>query len=407
MNINYKRLKYACYATNITMAVVVNLSPLLFITFHNSYGISYSLLGLLILINCSTQLTIDVIFSLFSHKLNIKTTVRIMPILGTIGLLIYAMWPLIFPQIAYIGLVIGTMLFSLTGGLSEVLITPIIAEIPSDNTEREMSKVQGVYAWGVVAIIVLGTLFLAIVGNEKWYILPLVFAIIPCIAFLLYMGTDIPKMETPEKISGAMSFLKNKELWLCLVLIFLGGASELTMGQWSSSFLEEGMGLSKVWGDIFGVAFFFLMLGLGRTLYGKYGKNIKKVLVLSSIGTTICYMIVAVANHPLIGLIACAMTGFCVSMLWTGSLVIATERFSSGGLFIYALMAAGGDFGASVAPQLVGIVTDAMIANPKIVVLAEKIGLSSSQLGLKFGMLIGMLFPLISIPLFVYFYKKK
>ena len=70
-------------------------------------------------------------------------------------------------------------------------------------------------------------------------------------------------------------------------------------------------------------------------------------------------------------------------------------------------MAAGGDFGASVAPQLVGIVTDAMIANPKIVVLAEKIGLSSSQLGLKFGMLIGMLFPLISIPLFVYFYKKK
>ena len=47
----YTRLKLACYTTNVSMSVVGNLSPILFLTFHNLYDISYSLLGLLILYN--------------------------------------------------------------------------------------------------------------------------------------------------------------------------------------------------------------------------------------------------------------------------------------------------------------------------------------------------------------------
>ena len=37
---NNKRVKLACYTTNITMAVVGNLSPVLFMTFRSLYGIS-------------------------------------------------------------------------------------------------------------------------------------------------------------------------------------------------------------------------------------------------------------------------------------------------------------------------------------------------------------------------------
>ena len=72
----YARVKSGCYATNITMAVVCNLPPVLFITFHSLYGVSYSLLGLLVLINFVTQLTVDLIFSFFSHKINIPKVVK-------------------------------------------------------------------------------------------------------------------------------------------------------------------------------------------------------------------------------------------------------------------------------------------------------------------------------------------
>ena len=86
----FTRLKWACYTANMTMSVVTNLSPVLFLTFRTLYGISYSLLGLLVLINFCTQLGIDLVFSFFSHKFNIPKTVRLMPILAAVGLLLYA-----------------------------------------------------------------------------------------------------------------------------------------------------------------------------------------------------------------------------------------------------------------------------------------------------------------------------
>ena len=72
---------------------------------------------------------------------------------------------------------------------------------------------------------------------------------------------------------------------------------------------------------------------------------------------------------------------------------MASERFPSGGMFIYAMIAAGGDLGASVAPQLIGIITDTVIEIPKAAAFAETHGFTPEQLGMKSGMLIGMLFP--------------
>ena len=211
---NYRRLKYACYTTNISMSVVATLSPILFLTFRKMYGISYSLLGLLILINFVTQLSIDLIFSFFSHKFNITKTVAFTPLLTIAGLFVYSLWPLFFPQIAYPGLLVGTILFSAASGLCEVLISPVIAAIPSDNPEREMSTLHAVYAWGVVFVVIFSTLFLLLVGKEHWNWLALILALIPAFSFILFSGAKIPAMETPARVSGALSQMKSKTLWL-------------------------------------------------------------------------------------------------------------------------------------------------------------------------------------------------
>ena len=105
---NYKRTKYACYMTNISMSVVSILSPLLFLTFRSLYGISYSMLGALVLINFSTQLLIDLIFSFYSHKFDIKKTVKLTPALTATGLFVYAVFPFLFPDAVFLGLTIGT-----------------------------------------------------------------------------------------------------------------------------------------------------------------------------------------------------------------------------------------------------------------------------------------------------------
>lgn len=407
MEKNYKRVKLACHTINIIMAIVSNLSPLLFLTFRSTYGISYSLLGTLVLIYFCAQLGIDLIFSFFSHKFNIQKTVRLMPYLTIAGLVIYSLFPVFLPDLAYIGLAIGTILFAVSCGLAEVLMSPIVAAIPSDDPEAEMSKLHAAYAWGVVFTVVFGTVFLLLFGSEFWFVLPLLFSAAPIFAAILFGTSTIPPMKTPEKVSGALKMFKEKGVWLCFFAIFMGGAAECTMSQWASSYLEQALSIPKVWGDVFGVALFALMLGLGRTLYGKFGKNVEKFLFLGAIGATLCYLVAAISNIAILGLAACALTGFCVSMMWPGSILIASDKYPTAGVFIYALMAAGGDFGASVGPQLVGSITDIAITNSSLVSFAQSLGIAPEQLGMKLGMLVGMIFPLIAIFIFLSFVKSK
>ncbi len=401
MNPKYKRLVFACYTCNISMAVVGNLPPVLFLTFRTLYGISFSLLGLLVAVNFVTQLMIDLIFTFFSHKFNIPKTVKFTPTLTLLGILIFALSPSVFPNAIYPGLLLGTVVFSAAAGLNEVLISPVIAAVPADDPDREMSKLHSIYAWGVVGTILFATAFILLFGTTSWQILFLICALVPLSSLILYSHAEIPEMETPEQVSGVLTLLKNKGLWFCAFAIFLGGSAECTMAQWASGYLEHALGIPKVWGDIFGVMLFGLTLGLGRTLYAKYGKNIEKVLLLCAVSSTVCYLTAALSPIPFLGLLACAFTGFCTSMLWPGNLIVASSRFPAGGVFIYAMMAAGGDMGAALGPQLIGLIADFATANPAIANFAQTVFLSPEQLGMKIGMLVAALFPLASIPVFI------
>lgn len=403
----YRITKYACYIVNVSMAVVTSLSPLLFLTFRNLYGISFSMLGALVLINFCIQLSSDLILSFYSHKINFRKAVKLTPILTATGLLIYAVFPFIFPNAVYVGLVIGTVIFAASGGLAEVLTSPVIAAIPSENPEREMSKLHSIYAWGVVAVVIFSTIFLFTFGTENWQWLTLLWMIVPLISFLLFLKADVPPLKTPEKASNVINLIKNKGFILCFLCIFFGGASECTMAQWSSSYLEQALNIPKIWGDIFGVAMFAVMLGLGRTLYSKIGKNIYRVLIFGAVGATICYITAAISSNPLIGLIACALTGFCTSMLWPGSLLVGSDRFASSGVAIFALMAAGGDLGGATGPQVVGAITDFAIKNDYIISVANYFNLSIDQFAMKIGLISAALFPLLATVCFILVFTRR
>ncbi len=404
---NDKRVRLGCSFANLTMSVVGNLSPILFLTFRQLYGFSFSMLGLLVVVNFATQLAVDLFFSFFSHKFNIPQSMKISSTLAVVGLLLYALAPFLFPNAVYLGIALGTLVFSAASGLNEVLLSPIVAALPSQNPDRDMSKLHSIYAWGTVAMVILSTLFLRCFGREFWFVLPLVYSLPPIFAGVMFFTSTLPPLSTPQKASGALAMFKNKTLWVCVLAIFLGGTCELLMSQWGSGYLEQALGIPKVWGDVFGAATFALTLGLGRTLYAKRGRNMEKVLFLSGVGTFLCYLICIISPLPFIGLIACALTGFCVAMMWPGSLVLAANRITSGGVFIYAIMAAGGDLGAALGPQLMGVLTDAVSSHPNAVVWADNLGLTVEQLSMKVGMSLGLIFALFATLVFFFIWRAK
>ena len=88
-----------------------------------------------------------------------------------------------------------------------------------------------------------------------------------------------------------------------------------------------------------------------------------------------------------------------LAAIWCSE-VHGVPEFPESGVFIFAAMAAGGDLGASVGPQLVGIVSDLVIASERLSPIAHRLSLTPDQLGMKAGMLVGMFFPLCAIALY-------
>ena len=403
---NYKRTKYACYFTYLAMSSVFSLPPLLFATFREMYGISYTLLGTLVLVNFCTQLGIDLIFSFFSRHFNIHKTIRLMPLLTAAGLCVYASIPLLFPQYAYAGLVAGTVLFSVAAGLAEVLVSPTVAALPSDTSEKDLSMLHSLYGYGFVGVVLVSTLFLNFVGNQYWMYLTFFWAVLPVIASVLLMAAKLPDMNMEQSEAKAVhSKYRTKSILLCMACIFLGACAENTMSNWISVYAENALHMPKVWGDIFGMSLFAILLALTRTAYAKFGKNISRVLMMSMVGSIVCYLIVAFSPNAVVSLVACVAVGVCTAMLWPGTLILMEEKVPAAGVAAYALMAAGGDFGASFAPQTLGIIVDKIPAAEWAATLGNTLSLTPEQIGFKAGMLMAAVFPLFGALLLAYMKK--
>ncbi len=410
-NLNYKKTKYSCYFTYVAMASAFCLPPMLFVTFHEMYNVSYTLLGTLVLVNFCTQLTIDLIFSFFTKIFNIHKTVKVMPLITSLGLLIYALVPTFFPDKAYIGLVTGTVIFSVAAGLAEVLISPVVAAIPSATPEKDMSILHSLYGWGVLSVVIVSTVFLKIFGRENWMYLTLILAILPLIACYLFCTSPMPEMKISSENGKGKKQSRSVGMLLCILCIFFGSAAENSMTNWISGYMENALNIPKSVGDILGMAVFALLLSLGRTLYGKYGKNISNVLLLGMVGATVCYLVAGLSSNVILSFLACIFTGICTSMLWPGTLILMEEKMPNPGVAAYALMAAGGDFGASIAPQLIGVVVDKVSESNFALELSGTLSMTTEQIGMKAGMLIASVFPFIGIFLLLfiknYFKKKK
>ena len=400
----FKRTKFACYYAYLACSSVFSLPPILFVTFHEMYNVSYTLLGTLVLTNFCTQLFIDLVFTFFSKYFNIHKTIKIMPLISALGMAIYALVPTFAPQHAYVGLLIGTIIFSVASGLGEVLLSPLIAAIPSETPEKDMSKLHSLYGYGVVSVIVISTVFLKIFGTENWMYLTLFFAALPVGTFILFSLSPLPEMNISSN-DGGKKRGRSFAIALCVLCIFLGSAAENTMTNWISGFAENALHISKTLGDILGFMVFAILLAVSRSVYAKIGGNISNVLLAGMIGATICYFVAGVSSNPVISLIACVLTGCATSMLWPGTLILMEEKIPGVGVAAYALMAAGGDCGASVAPQLMGIVVDKVAVSNWANSLSATLNLTPEQIGMKTGMLVAMLFPLFGIAL-LFFIKK-
>lgn len=369
--IKYRKTLKACYLGFVTQAICANFAPLLFITFHNTYGISFSRLALISTVFFFTQLLVDLVCAKIVDYIGYRTCVVAAEVTSGLGLLGLGFLPEIVP-IPFVGIIVSVIVYAIGSGLTEVLVSPIVEACPFENKEATMSLLHSFYCWGSVGVILGSTAFFTIFGIDNWRILAIIWSIIPLYNIYNFMTCPIEQLvEDGESMTMAQLF-RTRLFWLFIILMVCAGSSEIAMAQWASAFAESALHVSKTVGDLAGPCGFAIFMGISRVLYGKYGEKVDLTIfmVCSGVLCLVCYLVAGFSSLPILGLVGCASCGFTVGIMWPGSISISSRVLPKGGTAMFAFLALAGDLGGAVGPAIVGNVSQRAGENLQAGVLA-------------------------------------
>ena len=353
----------AAYASFVVQAIVNNLAPLLFVVFHARLGIDVARLGLLAGLNFLVQLLTDLAAVKVVDRVGYRAPMVLAHALAALGLVLMALLPQLLAS-PFAGLCLAAVVYAIGGGLIEVLASPVVEHLPAEpgrSKESGMTLLHSFYCWGQLSVVVASTALLTILGMGAWWVLPLVWAAVPAVNAVLMTRVPVPATVPDHERTSLIGLVGSPVFLLVLLLMAAGGASELTMSQWSSFFAQQATGVPKAVGDLLGPGLFALLMALGRTAYGLLGERVplRGALIASGAGAAACYVVTASSPAPAASLVACALTGLCVALMWPGATSLAAARFPAGGGAMFAMLALAGDVGAAAGPSAAGAIADA------------------------------------------------
>lgn len=389
---NYNLTKYACYMGYISSAVINNFAPLVYVTFRKSFGFTYAQIGILIAFNFIMQAVTDYLGARYAEKIGYRRMVLSACALCGAGLVCLGVLPFIMNP--FWGICISISIYALGGGMLEVLVSPIVEAIPGDMKSSVMSLLHSFYSWGQMGVIILSTVFFSYIGIEKWRVLSAMWAIIPATAFVLFLKAPLNVFaEGEERIPLGKMFANRKFVLFAFVMI-CAGASEIAVAQWASTYIEEGLNVSKSAGDIIGTSMFACMMGLSRVIYGIWGNKISlsEFMTISGVLCIMSYLAVSLGNG-ITALIGCSLCGFSVGIMWPGTLSLSAKNCPEGGTAMFGILALAGDIGCLIGPETVAIAS-------------KFITVKGSDL--RGGILVCIIYPIVvSVCSFAIFLKNK
>lgn len=356
---NIRWITRCSYTGMFVQAMIINLTPLLFIPLREQLGLTYEQVGRLILVNFLTQMAVDLLCTFFADRVKLKLLLLLANLLSVIGLWVFATAPLVGGD-AYSLLMGGTILFSVGCGLLEVLLSPIINALPGEDKAARMAMLHSFYPIGKVAVILVTGAGLLFFGAENWPWLLVFWSLIPLLNTLGFLLVVPPPLAKESAAMGVGALVLIPEYLVLLLVMGFAGAAEVTVAQWASAYLEQVLGVSKGVADLVGFGLFAAGMVAGRLGVGfrKDAINLYRIMGWSAAFSSVAYLLLALSPWAWLSLLACFPAGVFVSMLWPGTISLAAARFPLAGASMFALLAAAGDAGGGFMPWAVGVVAD-------------------------------------------------
>lgn len=381
MKLTYNHTMKCCFAAYMSSATVNNILPLLFLTMQRLFGITLAQLGFLIVLNFGVQMVVDFLGAKYADRWGYRATIITALTMAALGLCALSLLPFVFEP--FTGLICSVCMYAIGSGLLEVIISPIVEALPSDNKEAAMSLLHSFYCWGQLTCTIVSTAFFVAFGIDNWRLLLCMWALLPFVTMLFFTKAPMCSLQSDSNDkTSLLSLFRQKGFAIFFVIMLCSGASELAMAQWVSYFAEEGLGVSKTVGDLLGPGMFALCMGLGRVFFSKKSEkvNLSKYLILCAAVVTLSYVGAAVVKVPIVSLIFCALCGVGVAVMWPGTLSLAAKTMPCKSTAMFAMLAVGGDIGCAIGPEAIALGASAF---------------SLHGSGIKAGLLCSVIFPVV------------
>lgn len=293
-------------------------------------------------------------------------------------------------------------------GMLEIGLAILSARIFVKNTGMMMNMTHGFYGLSstVAPLLATGLMKVTIGGHTlDWrgmYMVVLLLSVIPVVIalFSTFPGDDIPHEDRiPFK-----ELLKDRVIWLMVLVLTFGVVSELAVGGWLVNFLEKAYGWETV--NASGMlSVFFLCFALARLFLGPLTDRIGFVvsLIIFSGSSALCTFIAIFGGESVAFLFAAS--GIGIAMIYPTVMAFIAKRYPKGSDTAITLTVTLMGLGSVIGNYLIGGVTE----------LVKHMGGENSYTSLLRGLqagygFIGLCAALCAITgfiLYVYLYKRK
>lgn len=348
-----KRTLWLCNISMMCVALGTSIIPVYLTTFAETFGnlTEHDLGRIPAALFAGTFLGI-VISGPLADRMGAKGFVVSGLLLSIAGLLCVAAAP------NYNMILLASAALGLGAGVLDMIISPIVSTLATDQRVSAMNRLHAFYCIGVVTIV--GLMSAAVHFGIHWRLAVALLAIGPGILLLSFLPIRLPHLvEDKNERLGIRKLLRNPRFCVALVMIACIGATEEGMGQWLPAYAETELGFSRAQGGL-ALAGFAVIMAITRiaaplavSRIGGYG-----LLIASGFGSSLFFILGATLNNPMLALMACILVGFGCSALWPTQLGVTADRFPAGGPSMFALLAAVGNLGNIATPWAEGIIAE-------------------------------------------------
>lgn len=293
-------------------------------------------------------------------------------------------------------------------GMLEIGLAILSARIFVKNTGTMMNMTHGFYGLSstVAPLIATGLMQVTIAGHTlDWrgmYLIMLLLSVIPIVIalFSTFPGDDI----SHEDRIPLKTLMKDRVLWLMVLVLTFGVVSELAVGGWLVNFLEKAYSWDSVNASSM-LSIFFLCFAMARLLLGPLTDRIGFVLslIIFSGFSALCTFVAILGGESVAFLFAASGVG--IAMIYPTVMAFIAKRYPKGSdtaiTFTVTLMG----LGSVIGNYLIGGITELvkhMVGEDSPTSL-----LRGLQAGYGFIGLCAALCTITGIILYMYLYKRK